>query len=160
MACWFECKVRYDKMQENGSMKKVTETYLCDAFSITEAVARTTKELEAYISGDYSVSSSKSTKIAEIIPISGETPSYVLSTDEARWYLVKVAFITIDEKTAAEKRSISQVLVEAYNFRNAFENFVNSMKSSMADYAIVSINETAYMEVYSADLSSDKETKE
>ena len=73
---------------------------------------------------------------------------------------IRDRFITIDEKTAAEKRSISQVLVEAYNFRNAFENFVNSMKSSMADYAIVSINETAYMEVYSADLSSDKEKKE
>ncbi len=96
MSNWFECKVRYDKLQENGSVKKVTEPYLVDALSITEAVARITDEMAPFISGDYSVSSAKSTKIAEIF--------WDDSAD--KWYLVKVAFITIDEKTSAENNSV------------------------------------------------------
>ena len=84
------------------------------------------------------MSAIKSTKIAEIF------------WDETgdRWYLVKVAFITIDEKTAAEKRSISQILVQAANFRHALERFEEGMKGTMADYEIVSINETPIMDVY------------
>ena len=93
MANWFECKIRYDKMQENGAVKKVTEPYLVDALSFTEAEARIIEEMKPFISGEFSVSAVKRSKIAEIF-----------RDDSAdRWYLVKVAFITIDEKTAVEK---------------------------------------------------------
>lgn len=138
MSNWFECKVRYDKLQENGAAKKVNEPYLVDALSFTEAEARITEEQTPFISGEFTVSAIKSTKIAEIF------------WDETgdRWYLVKVAFITIDEKTAAEKRSISQILVQAANFRHALERFEEGMKGTMADYEIVSINETPIMDVY------------
>ena len=33
MHTWFECKVRYEKVAENGMNKKVTEPYLVDALS-------------------------------------------------------------------------------------------------------------------------------
>ena len=101
MANWFECKVRYDKTMEDGSIKKVNEPYLVDALSFTEAEARITEEQTPFISGEFTVSAVKRTKISEIF------------WDETgdRWYLVKVAFITIDEKTGAEKKSISQILV-------------------------------------------------
>lgn len=66
MANWFECKVRYDKLQENGAAKKVTEAYLVDALSFTEAEARITEEETPFISGEFSVSAVKRTKIAEI----------------------------------------------------------------------------------------------
>ncbi|MDE6158179.1 MAG: DUF4494 domain-containing protein [Muribaculaceae bacterium] len=138
MANWFECKVKYEKLQENGASKKVNEPYLVDALSFTEAESRITEEQRPYISGEFSVSAIKPTKIAEIF------------WDESgdRWYLVKVAFITIDEKTAAEKRSISQILVQAANFKHALENFEEGMKGTMADYEIVQINETPLMDVY------------
>ena len=138
MSNWFECKVRYDKLQENGAAKKVNEPYLVDALSFTEAEARITEEQTPFISGEFTVSAIKSTKIAEIF------------WDETgdRWSLVKVAFITIDEKTAAEKRSISQILVQAANCRHALERFEEGMKGTMADYEIVSINETPIMDVY------------
>ena len=142
MANWFECKVRYDKMMENGATKKVNEPYLVDALSFTEAEARIIEEQTPFMSGEFSVSAVKRTKIAEIF-----------RDDSAdRWYLVKCAFITIDEKTAAEKRSVSQMLVAANNFREAFENCVEGMKSTMADYEIVSISETPLMDVYGAKL--------
>jgi hypothetical protein len=149
MASWFECKVRYDKLQENGAVKKVTDTFLADSLSITEAVARITKEQAPYISGDFVVSSAKSTKIAEIF-----------RDDSAdKWYLVKCAFVTIDEKTAAEKKSVSLILVAGNDFKHAYDNFEAGMKGTMADYEIVSISETSYLDVYGADLSGKSDDK-
>jgi hypothetical protein len=72
-----------------------------------------------------------------------------------KWYLVKVAFITIDEKTAAEKRSISLILTAGGDFKNAYDNFMEGMKGTMADFDIVSITETPILDVYNAKLSSD-----
>ncbi len=138
MANWFECKVRYDKLQENGAVKKVNEPYLVDALSFTEAEARITEEQTPFISGDFSVSAVKRTKIAEIFFVEGGD----------RWYLVKVGFITIDEKTAVEKRSSSLILVQASNFKEAYDNFMKGMAGTMADFEIMSITETPLMDVY------------
>lgn len=138
MALWFECKVRYDKMMENGIVKKVNEPYLVDALSFTEAEARIIEEQTPFISGEFSVSAVKRTKISEIF-----------RDDSAdKWYLAKVAFITIDEKTAVEKRSISQILVAASDFKGAFDNFMEGMSGTMADFELVSLSETPLMDVY------------
>ena len=40
---FFEVAVRYDKTMENGAVKRVTEPYIVDALSFTEAEARTTE---------------------------------------------------------------------------------------------------------------------
>lgn len=139
MALYFETSVKYDKIVENGAMKKVTEKFLVDALSFAEAEARTTEERAPYMSGDFDVSTAKKTKISEI---------FNLGTD--RFYLVKVGFITLDEKTAAEKRSISQILVGANSFDEALQIFKDGMKGSIADYEIVSLSETQILEVYPA----------
>lgn len=139
---WFECKVAYHKIVENGLQKKVTDTFMVDALSFTEAEARVIEEVTPYVSGEMDVTSVKKTKIAEIF-----------RDDSAdKWYLVKVAFITIDEKTAAEKRAISQILVAGSNFKGAYDNFLEGMKGTMADYEIVSITETPILDVYAAKL--------
>lgn len=146
MANWFECKVRYDKMMENGVQKKVNEPYMVDALSFTEAEARIIEELTPFISGDFTVSAVKRTKISEIF--------WDDSAD--KWYLVKVAFITIDEKSAVEKKSISFILVAANNFKEALDNFMEGMKGTMADFDIVSITETPIMDVYKVKLGTMK----
>lgn len=138
MANWFECKIRYDKTQENGSIKKVTEPYLVDALSFTEAEARIIEEQAPFVSGEVDVNAVKRTKIGEIF----------FDDSADKWYLVKVAFITIDEKTAVEKRSVSQVLVAGSDFKGAYDNFMEGMKGTMADFEIVSIAETPIMDVY------------
>lgn len=144
MALWFECKVRYDKMQENGSVKKVNEPYLVDALSFTEAEARIIEEITPYISGEFSVSAVKKTKISEIF------------WDETgdRYYMVKVMFITIDEKTAVEKKSASFILVQAVDFSTALENFMKGMKGTMSDFEIASITETPLKDVFPIDLGA------
>ena len=142
---WFESKVTYHKIVENGLQKKVTDTFMIDALSFTEAEARITEEVMPFVSGEFSVASVKRTKITEIFRDD--------SVD--KWYLVKVAFITIDEKTAVEKRSISQVLTAGSDFKNAYDHFMEGMKGTMGDFEIVSITETPILDVYNAKLSSD-----
>lgn len=142
MASWFECKAQFDKMMENGSLKKVTEPYMVDALSFTEAESRIIEELTPFVSGELNITAVKKTRIGEIF--------WDDSAD--KWYLVKAAFITIDEKTAAEKKSVSQILVAASDFKGAYDNFMEGMKGTMADFDIVSINETAIMDVYKAKL--------
>lgn len=144
MALWIETKVRFDKTMENGKVKKVTEPYLVDALSFTEAEARIIEEVTPFISSDFKVSAVKKTNIAEIFrDDSGD-----------KWYKVKVAFITIDEKSAAEKRKASYILVQASDFKSAYDNFMDGMKGTMADFEIVAITETALMDVYAAKLES------
>ncbi len=144
MAQWFECKVRYDKLMENGMQKKVNEPYMVDALSFTEAEARIIEEVTPFISGDFSVSAVKRTNISEIF--------WDDSAD--KWYHVKVNFITIDEKSAVEKKTTSHILVAATDFKGALDNFMEGMKGTMADFEIASIAETTIMDVYKAKLSS------
>lgn len=144
MAQWFECKVRYDKLMENGMQKKVNEPYMVDALSFTEAEARIIEEVAPFISGDFSVSAVKRTNISEIF--------WDDSAD--KWYHVKVNFITIDEKSAVEKKTTSHILVAASDFKGALDNFMEGMKGTMADFEIASIAETTIMDVYKAKLSS------
>ena len=62
--------------------------------------------------------------------------------------MVKVAFITIDERSGVEKRTTTLILVQAGNFKEALDNFIEGMKGTMADYEVVSIAETPLMDVY------------
>lgn len=146
MASWFECKIRYDKTQENGSIKKVTEPYLVDALSFTEAEARIIEEQTPFISGEVNVTAVKRTKVSEIF--------WDDSAD--KWYMVKVAFITIDEKSAVEKKTTSLILVAGSDFKGAYDNFMEGMKGTMADFEIVSITETPLMDVYKVKVKEDK----
>lgn len=138
MANWFECKVRYDKMLETGQQKKVNEPYLVDALSFTEAEARIIEEITPFISGDFTVSAVKRTRISEIF--------YDETGD--RWFSVKYNIITIDEKTAVEKKQSVMVLVQAADFQKAIGNFMEGMKGTMADFEIASVTETQIMDVY------------
>lgn len=145
MANWFECKVKYDKMMDTGIQKTVNEPYLVDALSFTEAEARITKEIAPFISGEFTISAVKREKISEIF--------YDENGD--RWYKVKTIFITIDEKSAKEKKVASFILVQAADFKSAFDNFMEGMKGTLADFEIASITETPIMDVFKEDLSGE-----
>lgn len=139
---YIETAARFNKMQENGAVKKVTEKFLVDALSFTEAEARTIKELQPYINEDFEVSATKKTKITEIL---GDKQA-------DRFYLAKVAFIIIDEKTAKEKRTVSQWLIGGADFNDAYEMTLREIAQCTADVEIVSLAETPIKEFYSAKL--------
>lgn len=142
MALWFECKVRYERMAENGSVKKVNEPYLVDALTFTEAEARIIEKITPYISGDFSISAVKKTKISEIF----------FDDSGDRFYMVKVNFITLDEKTGVEKKTSNFILVQAEDFAGALKKFEEGMKGTLADYEIASITETPLMDVFPIEL--------
>ena len=96
MNSYFEVGVRYDKTMEDGVVRKVTENYLLDALSFTEAEKRAAEEMEAYISGEFRVVTEKITNIVEVVTTN--------DTSADKSYKVKHSLITIDEKTAKEKK--------------------------------------------------------
>lgn len=140
MHTWFECKIRYEKTMENGMTKKVTEPYLVDALSFTEAEARIIEEMTPFITGEFTVSDIKRANYSELFPSEEESADC--------WFKCKLVFITLDEKSGAEKKSSTQVLVQAADLRDALKKLDEGMKGTMADYKIASIAETAIMDVY------------
>ena len=140
MHTWFECKIRYEKTMENGTTKKVTEPYLVDALSFTEAESRIIEEVTPFISGEFIVSDIKRAKYTELFDSDD-------SRDD-RWFKCKLSFITLDEKSGAEKKTFTVVLVQASDLRRAVTQLDRGMKGSMVDYAIVSMTETAIMDVF------------
>ncbi len=150
MATWFECKVKYDKLTEDGSQKTVTEPYLVDALSFTEAEARITEEITPFISGEFKVTAVKRTNTAEIFWKEGGD----------KWYKVKVNFCTIDEKTGKEKKTANYMMVQAADFKGAYDVFMEGMKGTMADFEIAQIVETMIMDVYQADLIGAPKSQE
>ncbi len=148
MAQWFETKVRYHKTQDDGAVKAVTEAYMVDALSFTEAEARITEEMMPHISGEFQVSAVRKVNIADM---------FVNEGDKNLWYKVKYNIITIDEKTAVEKRTAQFAMVEADDFAGALDNFMAGMKQVMFDFEVAQITETAIMDVLGANLGGDKQ---
>ena len=154
MATWFERKVRYDKLQENtAAVKKVTESFLVDALSFTEAEARIIEERTPFISGEFSVSAVKRTKLAEI---------FFDESDAAdKFYQVKYQITTIDDRGAAagkpaqEKKISILALQQAADFEDAVKSFNENMKGTLADYDIVAVSETMLLDVYPAKLGGE-----
>lgn len=140
MHTWFQCNIRYEKVMENGINKKVTEPYLVDALSYTEAEARIIKEITPYISGEFTVSDIKRANFSEL---------FTSDEDAAdRYFKCKLFFITLDEKTECEKRVSTNVLVQAADLRDAVKKLDEGMKGTMADYVIASVSETLIMDIY------------
>lgn len=139
-ANWFETKIRYEKMMDDGKQKMVTEQYVVDALSFTEAEASIIEEMSSYISGEFKVTGISQSSYGEIFFSD-------IDTDD-RFFKVKLQFITIDEKTEKEKRSNVIYLVQAHTLQQAIKNIEEVMSSTMIDYAIVAVQETQIMDVF------------
>lgn len=137
---WFEIKIRFEKTLEDGIQKKVTEQYVVDALSFTEAENAIIEEMSSYISGEF--------KITDIKPAAYHEIFFSDMPKDDRWYKTKVQFITIDEKTEKEKRTAVTYLVQAASVAGAVKHIDEIMGSTMNDYAIASIAETVIMDVF------------
>ena len=140
MHTWFEVKIRYEKMMDNGMNKKVTEPYLFDALSFTESEGKCIQEMTPFITGEFTVSDIKRANYSEIL-FSEEDSADI-------WFKCKLLFITLDENSGAEKKTSTNVLVQAADIRDAVKKLDEVMKGTMSDYWIASVTETAIMDVY------------
>lgn len=137
---WFETKVRYDRTTEDGRNKKVTEAYTVEALSFTEAESVITKEISNYVNSEFDVKAITRAAYSEIFFSDVDT--------DDRYYRVKHAFITLDEKTEKEKRTIVVYLVQAASLDKARAYIKEEMNKTMNDYEVVSISETPLLDVF------------
>lgn len=139
-ANWFICKIRYEKTGEDGLQKKITETYVVDALTFTEAETRITEEMASYISGEFKIMNINPAPFAEI---------FFADSDAAdMWYKAKLQFITIDEKTEKEKRSAVVYLINAGSFNGAVKSVGEVMGGTMINYVTAKVEETPIMDVF------------
>ncbi len=135
----YECGVRYDKTAANGMIKKVTELYLVDAISFAEAEARVTGEMAPYASADFDVVTVKRTNYSEIV-------GNPLACD--KWFKAKIMYITLDEKSAKEKKQAVYLIVRASDINDAHRCVVDRMKGSVVGYEIATLDETKIIDVF------------
>lgn len=136
-------------MLENGMQKKVTEPYLVDALSFTEAEARIIEEIRPFITGEFTVTDIKRARFSELF----------FNENGDRFYKIKVYFITLDEKSGAEKKTAAQMLAQASNLKEAIGVLEEGMKGTLADYTIASVTETMLMDVFPFSAGDDKMPK-
>lgn len=137
---YFEVKIQYQKMQEDGKEKKVTEQYVVEALTFTEAESRIIEEMTPYVSGDFDVVSEKIAPFNEIF-LSDKS-------DDDKWFISKVAFITLDEKTAKEKKQNFRYLVQAATSELALDYTKEMLSHGMSDYSIDSVQDTPTLDVF------------
>lgn len=137
---WFECKVRYEKVTDNGMNKKITESYLVDALSFTEAESRIVEELAPLLSGEFEITDIKKARYAEVFPCDVESAD--------KWFKCKLNYITIDEKYGTEKRQAVYMLVQASALQDAVASVEEEISKTMVDYEITSVTDTSIMDVY------------
>lgn len=139
MNTWFECKVKYEKIDEQtGKEKKMNLPYLIDAVSYTEAESRIHTEMEQYVTGEFSVPSIKKANYSDLF----------FYDDGDKWYKCKVMFVTIDEDAGKEKKVANQMLVLASDLKEAYERINQSMSGMTVDYDIVAIIESNIADVF------------
>lgn len=145
---WFETKVKYQKTMEDGSEKVVSEAYVVDALSFTEAESAIIDEMSIYVSGELKVSGIGKAGYGEIF--------FSDVDDDDKWYKAKLQFITIDEKSEKEKRSNVTYLVQAKSLARALRYIDEVMGKTMIDYDVVGLNETKLMDVFEHHVPNEK----
>ncbi|WP_438424383.1 DUF4494 domain-containing protein [Aquimarina macrocephali] len=135
---WYECKVKYRKLDDSGVQKVTTEPYLVDALSYTEAETRINEEMSAYISEEFKITNIKIANFAEIHPFENSD----------RWFKSKVALISYDEESGKERKSSMYLLVQANDVKEAYDNTISMMKDSVSDYTVPAISESPIMDVF------------
>ena len=137
---WFECKIRYEKIMEDGLPKKINEVYVVDALSFSEAEERIIEEMSSYISGEIEIVDVKIAPYREVF--------FADDNLADQWFKAKLSFITIDERTNKEKRTSTMYLVNAGNISSAINNIDKVMSGTMIDYVTTSISATKIFDVF------------
>ena len=137
---YYEVKIQYQETLEDGKEKKVTEQYVVEALSFTEAESRIIEEMTPFIDGDFDVVSEKIAPYNEIF-LSDRT-------DDDKWFISKVGFITLDERTDKEKKQTFRYLVQAATSELALDYTKEMFSHGMSDYSIEAVQDTPTLDVF------------
>lgn len=146
---YFEVKVKYEKTLESGQVKRVTESFLFDALSVTEAEARATAELAPFAQGEFEVTDVTKSKFSEVFN----------NVEGDRFYAAKVNFLALDEKTGMEKKTPFNYLVCGSNFDDALKNLKAELNPLISDREIEKFDESRIIDVF-VNINSDDSDSE
>lgn len=138
MKTWYSCKVKHAVTTEDGRMKQVTDTFLVDGVSFTDAEKRIYEISERDIRGEFMITNIAKTNIGEVINYE----------DSETWFKCKVAYVTIDEEAQKEKKINNYFLVGADNAKIAYDRIEDNLSSMMVPVEIPSISMTTFIDVF------------
>ena len=138
MQTWFETKVAYTKLDQDGRERKVTESYLIDAVSYTDAEARVVTELQQVIRGEFKITDIKQSNIIEILP--HESGEY--------YWKARIAIVTIDERAGKEKKVNNYFLVQADDFKEALQRLEEGLSYILVPYNTTGMNISPIVDVF------------
>jgi len=138
MQTWFECKVKYVKIDDDGRERKVSEVYLVDAVSFTDAETRIIQQMETMVRGEFMVDNIKKSNIVEIYPHeNGEW-----------WYKARIGIVTIDEKAGKEKKINNYFLVAADDLKQALQRLEDGLSYILVPYQTTSLAISTIVDVF------------
>lgn len=138
MQTWFECKVKYVKISESGKEQNVTENFLLDAVSFTDAETRMIRQMQEMVRGEFTVTDIKKSKIAEVFPYE----------DGEWWFKATINLVTIDEEAGREKKLRTYYLVLADDIKEALNRLDESLSYLVIPYVISSISVSTIVDVF------------
>ena len=141
---WYECKVTHNVTIEEG-VKTVTEPYLVEALSVTEAATRITAELEG--DGDVTIEGVTRKRFQEVFLEEGEW--------EHPFYLTKVALTTLDEKSGTEREQTFCYLIEAETLKDAMQRLEAEFRGGVSDWELLSLSKSPIVEVVTAEKKAE-----
>lgn len=145
MSAWYQGKIRYQKIDEKDKTIKITEVYLVDAVSYTDAEARIYSTV-ASNTPDFHLFGLSRMKLQEV---------FFVEDGAETWFKVKVNFMSFDEKSQKEKRTPFNMLINAENPLEAYQ-LITERLGTVEDYQITDINITNILEVIPYDEVDEK----
>ncbi len=138
MQTWFECKVKYTKVSESGKEQVVTENFLLDAVSFTDAETRIIRQMQQMVKGEFNVTDIKKSRIGEVFPY--DTGEW--------WFKATINLVTIDESAGKEKKLRTYYLVMADDIKEALERLDESLSYLVIPYVISSLSVSTIVDVF------------
>jgi hypothetical protein len=147
MKIWFLCKIKYQREEENGKIKKISEPYLVDAVSYTEAEARIYQELGSIIPGEFEVTAITKSRFVDIFHYD----------DNDVWYKCKVTYMVADENSGKEKKITNLMLVTAAHVKEAYERIHESLSTMLVPFEVPEISQSPIVEIFPYISEEDRE---
>ena len=144
---WFLVKVKYTKHLENGNLKRVTEQYLLEAMSFTDAEAKIYDELGASIQGEFIVGGITIADIHDVFSFG----------DCGEWFKCKISYELLSDDTENTKALSQNFLVEAPSVIEAYERLLTSLKELIKEFTVTAINKTNILDIYFHNSDESKE---
>lgn len=138
MQTWFECKVKYTKVTESGKEQTVTENFLLDAVSFTDAETRITRQMQEMARGEFSVTDIKKSRIGEVFPY--DTGEW--------WFKATINLVTVDEEAGKEKKMRTYYLIMADDIKQALERLDGSLSYLVIPYVVSALAVSTIVDVF------------